>query len=39
MKFGIDHPGFSFDGKGPEMVESLRTGKAEQQRVRGGKPS
>lgn len=24
MKFGIQHPNFSFDGKGPEIVESLR---------------
>ena len=24
MEFGIDHPSFSYDGKGPEMVESLR---------------
>ena len=24
MKFGIQHPNFSFDGQGPEMIDSLR---------------
>jgi len=24
MKFGLQHPNFSYDGQGPEMVESLR---------------
>jgi F420-dependent oxidoreductase-like protein len=25
MKFGLQHPNFSFDGKGPQIVDSLRT--------------
>jgi F420-dependent oxidoreductase-like protein len=25
MKFGLQHPNFSFDGKGPQIVDSLKT--------------